>query len=178
MQIVTLPPSIAKLDAVRSLDLYASHLVRMPPEIGEMTRLARFEPYTSHRLHWFPYEITRCKSLTDSCVSTRVLYGNSKYNPPFPALRRPPDGEPLPSLPLKRFSAPLSRDCSVCGRRYEDQGRFRAWVTLRVATDDLPLLINACSRACFDEVPQPPARYRPCPHSGGQSPRHFKRRRD
>jgi len=176
MQIVTLPPTIAMLKEVTHLELYASHLVRLPPEVGEMTSLVDFDPYTSWRLHWFPYEITRCTSLARSRVSTRVLYGNYKYNPPFPGLRRPRQGEPAPVLPLKRFAAALSRDCSVCGRRYEDEGRFRAWVTLRVATDDLPLLINACSRACLDEVPRPPDRYRPCPHSGGLSPKHFRRR--
>ncbi len=37
-----------------------------------------FEPYTSRRLHWFPYEITRCTSLRRSVVSTRALYGNYK----------------------------------------------------------------------------------------------------
>src|SRR5215475_7198940 len=32
-QIVTLPPSIAKLTSVKELDLYGSSLVRIPPEI-------------------------------------------------------------------------------------------------------------------------------------------------
>jgi hypothetical protein len=84
-QIVTLPASIAKLKSVKHMILYGSSLVRIPPEIGEMASLEEFTPYTSYRLHWFPYEITRCRNLKDSTVSTRALYGNYKYRPPFPA---------------------------------------------------------------------------------------------
>jgi len=86
-RIVTLPPTIAKLKAVRKLNLYGSNLVRIPREIGEMTHLEEFTPYTSYRLHWFPYEITRCQHLRDSTVSTRALYGNFKSRPPFPRLQ-------------------------------------------------------------------------------------------
>ncbi|MCU0542149.1 MAG: hypothetical protein MUE44_08135 [Oscillatoriaceae cyanobacterium Prado104] len=75
-QIITLPATIAKLKSVKHLMLYVSNLVRIPPEIGEMTNLEKFTPHTSYRLHWFPYEITRCKQLKDSTVSTRALYGN------------------------------------------------------------------------------------------------------
>jgi len=80
-QIITLPPSIAQLTAVRHLVLYGSNLVRIPPEIGAMTSLEEFTPYTSYRLHWFPYEITRCRKLTRSTVSTRALFGNYKLRP-------------------------------------------------------------------------------------------------
>ncbi len=81
-QIVTLPPTIAKLTSVTSMDLYGSHLVRIPPEIGAMASLRSFSPYTSYRLHWFPYEITRCPALRGSTVSTRALYGNFMFRPP------------------------------------------------------------------------------------------------
>jgi hypothetical protein len=64
-QIITLPTTIAKLKSVKHLMLYGSNLVRIPPEIGEMTILEKFTPYTSYRLHWFPYEITRCKKLKE-----------------------------------------------------------------------------------------------------------------
>src|SRR5581483_11104287 len=87
-QIITLPPSIANLTEVKRLVLYGTNLVRIPPEIGAMTSLEVFEPYTSHRLHWYPFELTRCARLADSTVSTRVLYGNFKLRPPFPALRQ------------------------------------------------------------------------------------------
>ncbi|SCL41688.1 hypothetical protein GA0074692_6446 [Micromonospora pallida] len=86
-QIVTLPPTIAKLTAVKRLVLYGTNLVRIPPEIGAMTSLEFFDPYTSYRLHWYPYELTRCAKLVDSRVSTRALYGNFKFRPPFPTLR-------------------------------------------------------------------------------------------
>src|SRR5919109_728152 len=72
-QIVTLPRSIGTLQSVKFLSLYGSHLVRIPPEIGDMTNLEEFDPYTSSCLHWFPYEITRCKKLRRSRVSTRAL---------------------------------------------------------------------------------------------------------
>ncbi|MFI8460772.1 hypothetical protein [Kitasatospora sp. NPDC085464] len=69
-QIVTLPPSIAKLTAVKQFTLYGSNLVRIPAEIGAMSSLQEFTPYTSYRLHWFPYEMTRCPNLKRSTVST------------------------------------------------------------------------------------------------------------
>jgi hypothetical protein len=72
-QIVTLPSTIAKLKSVKRLFLYGSSLVRVPPEIGEMSTLEVFDSYTSYRLHWFPYEITRCPKLRHSRVSTRAL---------------------------------------------------------------------------------------------------------
>ncbi len=90
-QIVTLPPSIAQLTAVKRFVLYGSNLVRIPPEIGAMTSLEEFTPYTSYRLHWFPYEITRCSKLAGSTVSTRALFGNYKLRPPFPQLLPPQD---------------------------------------------------------------------------------------
>lgn len=90
-QVITLPPSIARLTAVKHLVLYGSNLVRIPPEIGAMTSLEEFTPYASYRLHWFPYEITRCRKLTCSTVSTRALFGNYKLRPPFPRLQPPPD---------------------------------------------------------------------------------------
>src|SRR5690606_3992417 len=108
-QIVTLPPTIAKLTAITSMDLYGSHLVRIPPEIGAMTSLRSFTPYTSYRLHWLPYEITRCRALRNSTVSTRALYGNYKHRPPFPRLTPPGPREHGPIRP-----------CSVCDQPFED----------------------------------------------------------
>ncbi|HJZ56234.1 MAG TPA: TIGR02996 domain-containing protein [Gemmataceae bacterium] len=164
-RIVTLPSTIAKLKAVRSLNLYGTHLVRLPPEVGEMSSLEDFDPYTSYRLHWFPYEITHCKNLRDSSVSTRALYGNYKYRPRFPTLT--PVVEPE-RLPLKRFASTTTRPCSVCGTRFEDCGRHRVWVSLRVTTDVLPLLVNACSAECVGRLPTPPDGYVRVPHRGGE----------
>jgi hypothetical protein len=153
-QIVTLPRSIGTLRSVKVLSLYGSHLVRIPPEIGEMTNLEEFDPYTSYCLHWLPYEITRCKKLRSSRVSTRALYGNYKYRPPFPRL-------PSVSAGL----APAS--CSVCCGPFTADGAYQVWISLKVATDVLPLLVHACSRECAQNLPQPPDGYVAGPHQGG-----------
>ena len=171
-QILTLPATVAKLKAVKTLHLYGSHLVRLPAEVGEMTSLETFVPYTSYRLHWFPFELTRCPHLRDSTVSTRAVYGNYKYRPPFPRLAHGADtvpGRKEPErLPLKRWSVSPSRPCSVCGAPFEDRRRHRVWVSLRVATDVLPLLVNACSDQCVSRLPAPPEHYVRVPHQGGE----------
>ena len=153
-QILTLPRSIGTLRSVKVLSLYGSHLVRIPPEIGEMTNLEEFDPYTSYCLHWLPYEITRCKKLKSSRVSTRALYGNYKYPPPFPR---------LPSV-----SADLTPVCcSVCRGPFTEDGPCQVWISLKVATDVLPLLVHACSKECTQNLPEPPDGYVPGPHQGG-----------
>lgn len=154
MQITTLPPSIATLKSVKVLELYGSHLVRIPPEIGEMTNLREFDPYTSYHLHWFPYEITRCKKLKRSRVSTRALYGNYKYRPPFPRL-------PCPA------ARPIPASCSLCRGLFATGGSYQRWISLRVGQDVLPLLVNACSLECIENLPQPAEGYVPEPHQGG-----------
>jgi uncharacterized protein (TIGR02996 family) len=173
-QLITLPPTIAKLKSVERLYLYGSHLVRIPPEIGEMTSLREFDPYTSYRLHWFPYEITRCPALADSRVSTRAIYGNFKYRPPFPSLHP----RPIPPLEQTAWPWPLAgagqsitepnRPCSVCRQPFVDRGMHRVWISLRVATDVLPLLVNACSEECIGKLPPPADNYVPEPHRGGR----------
>ncbi|MBO1337805.1 leucine-rich repeat domain-containing protein [Streptomyces sp. VRA16 Mangrove soil] len=154
-QIVTLPAAVAKLTEVKHFVLYGSNLVRIPPEIGAMTSLEGFEPYTSYRLHWFPYEITRCTRLCRSTVSTRALYGNYKYRPPFPRLSSKP--QPVPA----------GRRCSVCARELTDGTARWTWLSLRVATDVLPLLVQACSQECLNALPEGDARHAPSPHQGG-----------
>jgi hypothetical protein len=136
--------------------LYGSSLVRIPPEIGEMSDLESFDPYTSHRLHWFPYEITGCTNLRSSRVSTRALYGNYKYRLPFPPLEADtPTGEET-----------RAHRCSVCAEPF-DGPPHRAWISLWVATDVLPLLVNACSEACLQQLPKPAQGYVQEPHRGG-----------
>ena len=153
-QIVTLPKSIGTLKSVRFLSLYGSHLVRIPPQIGDMTNLEEFDPYTSRCLHWFPYEITRCLHLKRSRVSTRGLYGNYKYRPPFPRLPQ------ISSTLTPAF-------CSVCGGPFLPQGPQQVWISLWVATDVLPLLVHACSEACIASLPKPANGYVQRPHRGG-----------
>ena len=153
-QITTLPKSIGRLKAVKHLILYGSSLVRIPPEIGEMAALEQFTPYTSYRLHWFPYEITRCKKLKMSTISTRALYGNFKYRAPFPRL---PQLHPI--LTPKR--------CSVCKGSFHGALPLQYWITLSVGTDAIPLLVHACSEQCIKQLPQPPEDYVQTAHQGG-----------
>jgi hypothetical protein len=142
-QIVTLPPTIAKLKSVKHFILYGSSLVRIPPEIAEMTSLEQFTPYTSYRLHWLPFEITRCANLKRSTVSTRALYENIKYRPPFP------------KLPQLHDSYTPAR-CGLCETPFGDSAPLQCWASLGVATDVLPLLVHACSRECLSRIPTPP----------------------
>ncbi|MET7429769.1 MULTISPECIES: leucine-rich repeat domain-containing protein [Streptomyces] len=170
-QIVTLPPSIARLTMVKHLVLYGSNLVRIPPEIGAMTSLEEFTPYTSYRLHWFPYELTRCEKLSRSTVSTRALFGNYKLRPPFPRLQ--PDLDSVTELALedldpRRWGTTAIHRCSVCDRPIEQAGLQQMWISLRVATDVLPLLVNACSSACVAALPSGAQDYIPTPHKGGR----------
>lgn len=164
-QVITLPPSIGKLTAVKHLVLYRSNLVRLPAQIGQMASLEVFEPYTSHRLHWFPYELTRCKNLKYSTVSTRSLFGNLKYRPPFPALRH--GSLPAGDLDPRLWGADAITSCSVCDSRFTDGGIRQVWLSARIATDVLPLLVNACSDACIDALPPGTERHLRVPHSGG-----------
>ena len=155
-QIHTLPESISKLDHIKKISLYGSSLKRIPPEIGEMTALEYFDPYTSYSLHWFPYEITNCKNLKDSRVSTRVLYGNYKNRMGFPDLIN----NPVRYLGEKVY-------CSICRKEMEYADINQLWISLWVGTDILPLLVNLCSKECEDKLPKPPEDYVPHAHKGG-----------
>ena len=153
-EILTLPPTISNLKRVKHLNVYGSHLVRLPPEIGEMTDLRVFTPCTSSSLHWFPYEITRCRKLKESTVSTRALYGNWKLRAPFPR---------LPSL----ADSIIPAACSVCAGPFRSSGPQQWWISLRVATDVIPLLVHACSEDCVKRLPPSPKGYVRSPHRGG-----------
>jgi hypothetical protein len=156
-QIHTLPESIGKLKKVKKMWLYGSQLKRIPPEIGEMEAMEYFDPYTSYNLHWFPYEITNCKKIKDSRVSTRALYGNYKYRRPFPDLTSNP----------VRYEGDIVK-CSVCKKEMSYQEINQLWISLRVGTDVLPLLVNLCSKKCENELPQPPKDYIQYAHKGGE----------
>jgi len=170
--LVTLPASIGALRRVRHLVLYGSPLARLPRQIMHMTGLEVFEPYQSPSLHWLPYELARCPRLCDSTVSTRALYGNPKLRPPFPRLQ--PRGAlaaaPGPgALDPEVWGVESVRACSVCDGPL-DPIRFRqVWISLPVATDVLPLLVNACSSACVDALPAPAPGYPSHPHQGGRA---------
>lgn len=172
-QVITLPPTIAKLASVKHLVLYGSNLVRIPPEIGAMKSLEEFSPYTSYRLHWFPYEITRCPGLRRSTVSTRALYGNYKVRPPFPPLPATAAGlqdSDLENLDPGVWGAAAIRTCSVCDQHIQGVNLRQVWISLWTSgADVLPLLVNACSAACIDALPVPADGYVQTPHTGGPS---------
>ncbi|MFK8001995.1 MAG: hypothetical protein AB8H86_20535 [Polyangiales bacterium] len=86
IDVITLPSSIESLTTVKALRLYRSHLRRIPPEIGRMHSLRELDIYTSYSLHWLPYELTRCRQLRKSRMSTRAMFGNRKTHLAFPRL--------------------------------------------------------------------------------------------
>ncbi len=169
-QVVTLPPTVARLTSVRRFDLMGADVVRLPPEIGAMASLESLDLYMSYRLHWLPYEITRCTRLRDTRFSTRSLYGNEKFRPAFPRLR--PPGTPVPGwsgadLDPGTWGATTITACGVCRRPIGPAGPHQVWISVRVGTDVLPLLVNACSDACVTVLPAPAPGYAATPHTGG-----------
>ena len=155
-QIYTLPESIGKLKNVKKVWLYGSKLQSIPPQIGDMNSLEYFDPYTSYDLHWFPFEITKCIHLKDSRVSTRALYGNYRERKIFPDL----------SNNQVRYNSEIVK-CSVCEKEMTYGQTDQKWITLRVGTDDLPLLANLCSTECESKLPKPKEGYVDKPHKGG-----------
>lgn len=155
-QIITLPASISKLTAVKKLFLCGSNLVRVPPEIGDMASLEELILYTSYRLHWMPFEVVRCLRLKKTSFSTRALYGNYKYRPPFPRLNTD-DSK----------SNTESTNCSVCRKQLGPNSVMQVWISLRIGTDVLPLLTNVCSNDCVRRLPPPARGYVDHPHTGG-----------
>jgi hypothetical protein len=154
LKMITLPACLGDLTAVKQIRLYGSPLRRVPPEIGRLRALEDLDIYTSHCLHWLPYEITRCASLRRSRMSTRALYGNRKTGLPFPLLSRP-------------MEALLPSTCSICDRSFDGITPRLLWITLRIGTDNAPLLVHSCSKECTDSLPEPPPGYHPRPHPGG-----------
>src|SRR3982750_4636874 len=116
---------------VKHLVLYGTNLVRIPAEIAAMTKLKVFQPYTSHRLHWYSYELIRCARLRDSTVSTRVLYGNFKFRPPFPNLRPVTTAAEVDfgRLDAAVWGTDAVRTCSVCNDPI-DRELHQAWISL------------------------------------------------
>ena len=151
----TLPMEIGKLKKVKHLQLYGTNLQRFPQEIGNLESLEVFTPYTSRGLRWFPYEITRCKNLKSSTVSTRALFGNKKTKKSFPTLQ---------GNPVKYYNG---NKCSICNTLETDKSFEQYWITLWVGSDALPLLAIICSNVCFQKLPEPLEGHFPKPHKGG-----------
>ncbi|QNR23850.1 hypothetical protein [Croceimicrobium hydrocarbonivorans] len=143
LQIQELPESIGQLKQVRQIELYGSKLVRIPPEIGQMEALEEIDLYTSYDLKWLPFEISHCKNLKKSRISTRALYGNIKNRKGFPRLDHNPvryQGEKL--------------HCSVCAQEISYETSYQMWISINVATDVMPLLVMLCSKECELKLPQ------------------------
>ena len=179
-----LPPSFALLAPfVTDINLYSTALVYIPPSIGNFRKLKSFTPYTSYNLHYFPYEILHIgKTLADSTISTRALYGNYKNAMPFPKLPEDPLSAPksLQLLALQKVepkdscdvSSMITRgtvECSVCRDLFKpsENGIFQYWTSQCSGTDYVPLLINACSISCINAVPDSRKGYPRRPHKGG-----------
>ena len=150
----TLPNTIGNLKDLEILILYGSDVSSIPPEISGCENLTIFEPYTSYRLHWFPYEIKYCKNLSKSCISTRALYGNFKYHPPFPNLRN------------TRWNWPQGiMHCSICGTETNNVTQY--WISQKVATDVMPLLVSVCGNTCREIIGDGANGYAEKSHQGG-----------
>jgi hypothetical protein len=156
-EVVALPATISRLKRVRVLSLCRSAVSSLPAAIGEMESLEILDIYQSYRLHYLPFELTRCSLLKDSRISTRALFGNYKRIAPFPDLLDRSNSESLRALAPK--------DCSVCGSPVSEGSGLPRWITRRVGTDFVPLLLVACSSPCIDALSRavPDARV----HSGG-----------
>jgi hypothetical protein len=50
---------------------------------------------------------------------------------------------------------------------FEDRGRHRYWISLRIASNIVPALVNACSAECVAALPPPAEGYVAKPHRGG-----------
>ena len=121
-----------------------------------MEALEELTLYMSYRLHWLPYEITKCRNLKKSSISTRALYGNYKYRLPFPQLRINP-------VPLYKDRA----KCSVCELGPEQDNLNQVWISIRIATDVVPLIAHTCSPECLKQLPIGAEGYLMQPHIGG-----------
>ena len=156
-EIIVLPKSIKKLKKVKRMWLYGSSLKLIPPEIGEMESLELFDPYTSYDLKWFPYEITNCKKLRASRISTRALLGNYKNRKPFPSLEEN----------LIKYSGE-QLNCSICKKEISYSTTNQMWITINVGTDPIPMLINLCSNECGEKLPLGEGNYLEFAHKGGK----------
>ncbi|GAA0383772.1 hypothetical protein Acor_80450 [Acrocarpospora corrugata] len=90
--------------------------------------------------------------------------------PPFPPLQ--PGKASTQDLDIRDldpavWGTDVIQACSVCDRPIAESGLHQVWISSRVGTDTLPLLVNACSRACVDALPAPAKGNVPTPHTGG-----------
>jgi uncharacterized protein (TIGR02996 family) len=168
MEIRTLPESVAKLKKVRNFYFTNSYLIRLPAEIGEMTELEKLDLSHAARLHWFPYELTKCRKLKRLICQSTHLYG---YTGQFPSLDVGSDvslgRKEMETLHVNGVDRKPDRICSLCFSTFEDRRRYRFWTTLRFAGEPLPFLVNSCSELCLARLPESPTTFPQRPHRGG-----------
>lgn len=58
-------------------------------------------------------------------------------------------------------------NCSICRKEITYAETNQLWITLRIATDTVPLLVNSCSVECENLLPKPPENYVQHAHKGG-----------
>ena len=176
----TLPDEIGHLVNLERFHAYRSSLVRLPRSMGQLQNLIELDCYTSYKLHYLPYEITRCPKLKSSRFSTRALYNNYKYKNPVPPLQpwwdAPDDTtdaatidsihqtlasvqsnntQVFPPEFIREQIDPCLQDdiCSVCNNKYQMGSEFHVWSHQVVATDKQSLLAFCCSKECASKVP-------------------------
>lgn len=71
----------------------------------------------------------------------------------FSLPRTPSRTSTLENLDPRRWGATAIHRCSVCDHPIAQVGLHQVWISLRVATDVLPLLVSACSSVCVAELP-------------------------
>ena len=156
MNLNTLPDNIGTLKDLEKLTLYGSNISSIPRAIAGCKKLQSFEPYTSYRLDWFPYEMKKCQKLAKSCISIRALYGNYKLRAPFPDLTK-----------LRWAWLPGTDYCSICEGKSRPTEQY--WLSQRVGTDVIPLLVSVCSEDCLEKAGSGEEGYVSKPHKGGLS---------
>jgi hypothetical protein len=102
--------------------------------------------------------------------STRALYGNRDHRPPFPELfsTADPGEQPRPHWARSGGMGSLNSRSLQHLRSTVTDYLHQVWISLRIATDVLPLLVNACSDSCLQALPAQrirpgPARWRHTP---------------
>ena len=154
-QIHKLPASIAKLKEAKRVILDGTQLRRIPTEVGEMESIEDFDIYTSYQINWLLFEISRCKKLKESTMSIRTLYGNYKTNLRFPSLEN-----------QQVYDEGKVTRRSICNEEITDAPLDQYWLTLRIGTDDAPLLVTVCSQSCYFELPSSSIGYYSGSHKG------------
>ena len=66
-----------------------------------------------------------------------------------------------------------SLKCSICKKDFTYKYTNQMWISLKVATDVMPLLVNSCSKECSELLPTPAKDYIQKAHKGGSGQPQF-----